>query len=828
MPGTFFYQWQNPILLKTIYPMRELKLRDFLIFDFEVELWEKYFPIWQTSKDHIPEELKEEERQVLTREKGKLQQALNAYADDLKALSGEVVLDPKHDYLGRIIPAIRVMHRMFRDRFETFSKNKQSNYLRDRVAEFNELLKEVDRQIANKQRAIRNNGQEWAQRSGYPAVIELLNDRTRPMVERELHLITRFQAAFERMVEYEQKRKAREAIWQAKRRKAEQELAKLEKDAKLEETKLNNLREEVNRYRRVQQVEEHQPHFLTSNIKAVYRSEFNRVDLDILDQIQRIHVQIRNHFKQPGSRADFLQNRVLFLESVLRLAPPNKATAEARRMIGLKELNRLEEFQLAHARVEKPQAVQARLKELETELAGLETKLKGIQEKRRGPKTVLDDVIRGLSVPKEQQVIAMVDLKKIGIVDIVHDQIEHYRAELEKKDAQQLLEEVVRMFMKDPKKYPLWLQYMVVHFSGMRYKSAHGCWQHPRQLLNELRKQKFLQGADSVGLEQLDDTQALQRLAALEGRVPGWMWREIVRLTELKLNRVSNEQWEPFTPGEIEEMYKPGSGKLRQALFDWKKVITVWREEHQRTKRLIVTSAVCNEVAEHIQHLRGIKPPGGLTDKPAWYISQEKLSVQEPENKRAYFVKAKNAVAFKEGASIFWLRWVRKYPNLAQVTRPLVLHTGDPLVPLENTHPKIMIDNNDYKRIAKIPDPTSTDRFRSTQDQEQWLRWMHESTVVKVVDTAEGKVVYTFETSLPDEPRSQATMGVSKRYLAHLIHNFPTEDGRGIFVGYVPEGNIPFEPLKEMLDWNKILLREAYTPVELEAFWKQVMEPAAV
>jgi hypothetical protein len=453
----------------------------------------------------------------------------------------------------------------------------------------------------------------------------------------------------------------------------------------------------------------------------------------------------------------------------------------------------------------------------------LETKLKGIHQKRSGPKTVLDDVIRGLSVPKEQQVIAMVDLKKVGIVDIVHDKIENYRAELEKKDAQQLLDEVVRLFMQDPKKYPLWLQYMVVHFSGMRYKSAHGCWQHPRRLLIELKNQKFLQGAESAGLEQLDDAQALNRLAALEGRVPGWLWHEIVRLTELKLNRVSNEEWEPFTPGEIEEMYKPGSGKLRQALFDWKKVITVWREEHQRTKRLNVTSAVCNEVAEHILHLRGIKPPGGLTDKPAWYIAQEKLSVQEPENKRAYFVKAKNAAAFKEGASIFWLRWVRKYPNEAQVTRPLVLRGGDPLVPVGTTTPKISIDNNDYKRVVKVVDRDAAGKIQGSRDEEQWLRWMHEATVVKVIDSAEGTLVYTFETSLPDEPRSQSTMGLSRRYLSHLIHNFPADDTRGTFVGYIPDGKIPFEQLREMLDWNKILRRNAYTPAEIIAYWQKVM-----
>jgi hypothetical protein len=822
MTDTCFYQWQNP-LLKSIYPMRDLKLRDFLIFHYEVELWEKYYPVWQVFKDRIPDDLKEQERQVLSRDKGALLQALGDYDRDLKALSQEVTLDPKHDTLGRIVPAVRAMHQIFRERFETFSQSKQANYLRDRTAEFEGLLKEVDRQIANKQRAIRNNGPVWGERSGYPTVVQQLEAFTRPMVEHELQLLRRFQAAFSRMVVYEQKRKANEAAWEAKRRTAEQQLAALEKDAKMEETKLNNLLLEVNRYRKLQQINEHQAHFLTSDVKAVYRSEFSRVDDDILDQIQRIHKQIRDQFKLPGTRAVFLMGRVQFLESVLRLPPPNKLTADARQAIGTKELNRLKDFQLAHARVETPQAVQARLKELETQKAALETKMGGLREKQGGPKGVLDEVIRGLSVPKEKQIVAMAEQKKIGIADIVNDLIECYRAELMQKDTRQLLEEVVALFVKNPKKYPIWLQYMVVHFSGMRYKSAHGSWQHPKRLLIELNKQKFLQGAESVGLEQLSDAQAYERLVALEARLPGWMWHEVVRLTDLKLTHTKDDLWEQFTQAEIDEMYKPGSAKLRQALFDWKKVITVWREEHQRTKRLNVTSAVCNEVAEHIQHLRGNLPPGGLTAKPRWCIERETLSAQKPENERAYFVRPKNAAVFKEGASIFWLRWVRKYPNEAQVTRPLVLRDGDPLVPVGTTTPKIHIDNNDYKRVIKVVDRDAAGKILGTRDEEQWLRWMHEATVVKVIDSAEGTLVYTFETSLPDEPRSQSTMGLSKRYLSHLIHNFPTDDNRGTFVGYIPDGKIPFEQLRDMLDWNKILQRNAYTPAEINAYWQKVM-----
>src|SRR5512147_1446650 len=37
-----YFQWQNEFLCKTIYPMREVKLRDFLIYYMEVDVWSQY------------------------------------------------------------------------------------------------------------------------------------------------------------------------------------------------------------------------------------------------------------------------------------------------------------------------------------------------------------------------------------------------------------------------------------------------------------------------------------------------------------------------------------------------------------------------------------------------------------------------------------------------------------------------------------------------------------------------------------------------------------------------------------------------------------------
>src|SRR6266542_6626705 len=42
MAEPMYFQWQNEILCKTIYPMREPKLRDFLVYYMEVDLWAQY------------------------------------------------------------------------------------------------------------------------------------------------------------------------------------------------------------------------------------------------------------------------------------------------------------------------------------------------------------------------------------------------------------------------------------------------------------------------------------------------------------------------------------------------------------------------------------------------------------------------------------------------------------------------------------------------------------------------------------------------------------------------------------------------------------------
>jgi len=92
--------------------------------------------------------------------------------------------------------------------------------------------------------------------------------------------------------------------------------------------------------------------------------------------------------------------------------------------------------------------------------------------------------------------------------------------------------------------------------------------------------------------------------------------------------------------------------------------------------------------------------------------------------------------------------------------------------------------------------------------QKQWLRWIHEATVAEVAETADGMTVITYETALPDGDKGTSAVGVFKMPLEWHLSDGPEDTYNRSFVGFVPEGQVPMEHLKTMLDWNKILRKK--------------------
>lgn len=392
-------------------------------------------------------------------------------------------------------------------------------------------------------------------------------------------------------------------------------------------------------------------------------------------------------------------------------------------------------------------------------------------------------------------------------------QVTKYERALIKIGHDQLLEAVMQRFVAEPQRFPKWLQYMVVHFSGMRYRSAHGSWANPRDLLemlelddlkgkwtaagaaevgaactqaiNELKSRrsatsdpallrtidKQIRGlSSSVRVAELIKYQSLQvvqalrqisdqkdilgRLEARKDQFPAWMWSEIVSRTDLKL-KYADQDWETLTPQEQRERWLMANDHWREMMNFWLQKSTYgWREEHRRTLSLIVTRAMCNEVSEHIHHLRGLKPGGGLSARPSFYFRTMK---RQPG--QAYFRQGNGASDFKPGASIMWMAYVNYQPPSWQAVSSM---------------PGISL-------------PGSLGRVGGG-----WLRWTHEAVVVEAADMATGTYVLTFETG---------KIGLNLRWLGHVVGK------SDVFVGWAPDMIMPEinKRTDEMIDLKTIL-----------------------
>lgn len=748
MSEPVYYQWQNEHLLRTIYPLREVKLRDFLVFYQEIDLWKQYKG---KTLEQFPQEVEnfrsERMRQWETAYRQMEQQKAYFLGQDFVEQYKTSFPDPDSGLLEKF----QNMHKEFLRYFPTYKDpRKERYYLTARIQNLENARKEIDAAIASRQRAIRNMGPTWKKTPLYQEEVRKLSEVSQKMLDQELGRLYTFLSALDITGKH-----------------------------RLELKKWFDLQEK----------------------------EAKKVEAEATKQ--------RWMVKRFPDRADYART----------------------------------------------------LQEVEARLGRL---VQALQETRRRP--------------EKEQLEEMAASQAVTLADLLNGKIERYRSELSAKSHDELLEAVVQRFLKEPRRYPLWLQYMVIHFSGMRYKSAHGSWADPKDLvlalsIKDIEKRMGSASDETIEAEcqekiaayqprqaqadtqiekdriayhlrglsspypyrrrkalldllveeenervsqEMNDAQALEALEAMKDRFPDWMWKEIVARTELRIREVKSGNWEELTPEEMEKRLAREWDEFRAILVEWKKQnLTGWREEHDRTNRLIVTRAVCNEVAEHIQHIRGNSPPGGLTAKPRWYLTKEGDPRLAKRPDKPFFVKPKDREDFKAGASLLWLRWVDRMPNAWQIATPITLKNGEGLLPGGTA-----LTRNRMIQVEQPPKNGDAGAKRQPKTiqkyQKQWLRWIHEATIAEVAETAEGPVVLTFETALPYEPRLQSTIGVFKHNLNDLKYSVSENFLNGTFVGYTPEEAVPYEDLREMLDWNKVLRRSALSPEEIEAYWNQV------
>ena len=757
-----YFQWQNDVLLKTIYPLREMKLRDFLIYYKEIDLWAQYgkMDVRALQAEYVAAQ----ERAAAEHYQTYRQRKAYFLKPDVRA-----------DYAGfgpideGELTKINELHATFAASFKYKDVRKEKNFVSDRIYEWEWHRNEAQRLVAAKQRRIAIMKEQVPPNPNLPNEFPQLNalQAAYAMAQEELNRLYSFLSSFD----------------------------------KIEGRKLE-----------------------------LFKAQ---------DDAQRGKDQL-----------------------AFRLADLNDRMAQAQRkapdVTGMKRLTE--------------------------DLAQVQAQMQAF-----------DQV---LNTPEEQYVTKFVPQGPITANEIARWKLEEYRASLMGKDHLQLLEEVVQRFTSQPQRYPLWLQYMIIHFSGMRYASAHGSWADPKALLISLRtadlaqdlkklddgaisalcqkelavyeapaglgsafrapslskttdpdwKDKIayhLKGLRSLSpgtrlnallnlrldeenyeVDSMTPEAALDALKAFESVLPEWMWKEVVSLTQLRVTEAKDPNWDKLSAEEEQARYARETDKLRQILDQWKIAdITGWREEHDRTSQLIVTRAVCNEVAEHIQHLRGHSPDGGLTPKAPWYQRQEKENTL-PGTPRPYFRKPLTPADYTPGASVLWLRFWEKAPSPWQKAIPLTtLQGGYGLLP-----PEYLAKRGGASASGgwgyQLTDPITRSRRvpaekGGTVQDLQYLRWIHEATVAEVAETADGTVVLTFETALPYEDQRLSSVGLFKHTLQEMLSEGEEDSYNRSFVGFVPEGQVPSADLEGMLDWNKILRRQFMLPDKLEEYRKK-------
>ncbi|PWH14372.1 MAG: hypothetical protein DDG60_08100 [Anaerolineae bacterium] len=908
MNQPLYFQWQNEFLLKTIYPLREVKLCDFLIYFAEIDIWQAY-------KDKTPAELGADIRAYHQTQAALVQQALQEYQ-----IAKDYFLKPdvRADYVALLgdvdeteLNKIHQLHAQFIQFLPSMRDVRKEKYF---IGQFEpqwvERRAEIRRLIASKKRRIEELGADHPRRSQELTELDRMYSLSLRMVDEELIRLRKLIKALERI--YDRKLQLFEAQENARRRKDQliRKLPTYETNLRPLEAKYETLSAELERLKSPPDYRLAEQHFQETDPAALLGEhaeprflkrvvELRKAMLGEYSYAGNKPLALRNHLFNWQQFLKELEKEAATLEVNLRNAAPGwsrRAESEARLnalrqhlLVFLRsEIAQLTNFQAGLSAISRPQAeIEKEIKAKEQELQKVHQNLSVLCAERDALQKELAESEAILAIDETAWLSEYQPSGAITAKQIARAKVEEYRMSLEHKNSQELLEMVVERFLAEPERFPLWLQYMVIHFSGMRYRSAHGSWASPRDLLIRLHSAKMekelqalsdediqkrcqariemyttahpnrpgladapektwkdklalhLQGIKANGpktrraallaltiderryeLEQMSEEQALEEIERMKDTFPAWAWKEIVAVTPLRVNHVQDLNWEKLTPAEEAQKNAREYGELRAILGKWREEnMGAWREEHARTHRLIVSRAVCNETAEHCQHLRGHHPPGGLTAKAPWYLKHEREN-KLPGQPRPYFVKPKKREDFTVGASILWLRFVSEEFSPWRVARPIATKDGDTLL-----DPQV-IGKSDWKY-------TTTDMVKRTRTfldaekkqvtQEQWLRWIHEATVAAVGDTAEGPVVLTFETALPDDDPGLSSIGLFRIWLSNALYMGTEENYNGSFVGFVPEGDVPYAHLREMLDWNKILRREVMSPEAWQAYQEKYL-----
>ncbi len=289
-------------------------------------------------------------------------------------------------------------------------------------------------------------------------------------------------------------------------------------------------------------------------------------------------------------------------------------------------------------------------------------------------------------------------------------------------------------------------------------------------------------------MSALSDAQALGVLLKLQDAVPAWVWDEVVRLTQLRVN-VTDPKWKDAAglPKSLNRK-DPVTARWQQILQEWTHDASQWNSKHNERYEIVATSVVCNQLSELAQHLYGKDISQGIRGAAGWY--QKRAAEERAKGvAQSYFLRPTQAASFVSGAGVFWARFEAEQPykgNMAHTLPGIDFLTEGKQVMREG-----LVEGEWTYHVADDGDITRT---RGTADkiETQWFAWQHEATVVE-----SGKNSVTlFETS----GGARLTTRGLRELVDPMAEPWVRDKHRdtNVFVGFATEGS-PLPALDDSL-----------------------------
>src|SRR5215207_341261 len=338
MTEPMYFQWQNEVLLKTIYPSRERKLADFLIYYKEIDLWAEY-------KDKKIEDLQADLKAYIAERETALISAYKSYKTLYAYFLQE---DVRSKYMAKYkltdeaeLAKLKELHRTFMTYLPKMADvRKEKYFVTQQVSLWENYRKSLTQLAAQKQRRLNVMIPEQPKRPVETQELQKLQNVTLAIVEEELRNLYSFVSTYNKIEKRKlELYKARESA-QMGIKGVQTRLDGLRARLKPLEAKQKDLSIALARLRTPPKLASVEGYFATEDVSDHVRRQFPKADQSVLDMLNGIHkkltndlriikedavklVTIRNHFYTLQEQQRTLQKEIVKLETDLGNMPAN-------------------------------------------------------------------------------------------------------------------------------------------------------------------------------------------------------------------------------------------------------------------------------------------------------------------------------------------------------------------------------------------------------------------------------------------------------------------------------------------------------------------------